>query len=95
MTAQQQEELPGTPSDTPDNSQPQLIEGPGRYAVYEAPDGDWVLARATGLCETCRGCGCGEQAEPVPLPNFTRGRQYLAGWAMKNLSSLRALMGGD
>ena len=48
--------------------QPELIEGPGRYAVYKAPDGGMVIARAVELCETCRHCGCGEQAEPVQIP---------------------------
>jgi hypothetical protein len=47
---------------------PVTLEGPGRYHVYQAPNGDWVIARSAGICETCRGCGCGEQAEPVRIP---------------------------
>lgn len=56
-----------TPSETPSNS-PAVIEGPGRYCVYQAPDGGWVVARAVELCETCLHCGCGEQAEPIQVP---------------------------
>jgi hypothetical protein len=47
---------------------PDIIEGPGRYCVYQAPDGGWVLARAGNLCERCLECGCGEQAEQVQIP---------------------------
>lgn len=62
-----------TPTEAPDNSQPEaprppVIEGPGRYVVYEAPDKGWVIARAVGICDTCQGCGCGEQAEAVQIP---------------------------
>lgn len=57
-----------TPSQTPANPQPETIEGPGRYAVYETPDGGWVIARTTSLCETCLHCGCGEKAEQIPIP---------------------------
>jgi hypothetical protein len=39
----------------------------GRYAVYQENGGPPVLARATGLCETCTACGCGDQQEPVEL----------------------------
>lgn len=47
---------------------PPILEGPGRYVVYEAPDGGWVVARAAPICETCQNCGCGEQAEPIQVP---------------------------
>lgn len=50
--------------------QQELIEGPGRYKVFQAPDGSWVVARATGICETCENCGCGEQAEPIVVPGM-------------------------
>lgn len=40
----------------------------GRYRVSEAPDGGWVLARATSTCESCQSCGCGEAAELVHIP---------------------------
>jgi hypothetical protein len=46
---------------------PKLLER-GRYAVYEAPDGGWVLARALDVCDDCRSHGCGEQAEPIVIP---------------------------
>ena len=39
----------------------------GRYAVYEA-DGGLVIARASGICETCANCGCGEQVDPITVP---------------------------
>lgn len=58
-----------TPGEPPANPQvPETIEGPGRYAVYQTPDGGWVIARATGLCETCLHCGCGEQADQIQVP---------------------------
>ena len=38
----------------------------GRYALYATPSGP-VIARATGLCETCQECGCGQQQEPIDL----------------------------
>ena len=49
-------------------AKPPVIEGPGRYVVYQAPDGGWVLARAVDLCKTCANCGCGEQAPAVQIP---------------------------
>jgi hypothetical protein len=48
--------------------QPPVIEGPGRYTVFRGPDGGWVVARAVDICETCRGCGCGTQADPIQVP---------------------------
>jgi len=47
---------------------PDVIEGPGRYRVYSAPDGGWVIARAGPLCDRCAGCGCGEQGDPITIP---------------------------
>jgi len=44
-------------------------EGPaerGRYAVYVTDNGT-VIARATGLCESCSTCGCGQQQENIDL----------------------------
>src|SRR6516165_5309820 len=52
---------------TPAPPVPKLLER-GRYAVYEAPDGWWVLARAVDVCDTCKEHGCGEQAEPIVVP---------------------------
>jgi hypothetical protein len=45
-----------------------VIEGPGRYIVRRGPDGGWVVGRATGICERCSACGCGEQAELIQVP---------------------------
>lgn len=39
----------------------------GRYAIYQEEGSPPVLARATGLCETCAACGCGEQQENIEL----------------------------
>lgn len=49
---------------------PPVVEGPGRYVVYQGADGGWVAARALGICERCAGCGCGEQAEPIIVPKL-------------------------
>ena len=38
----------------------------GRYAVFPQDNG-FVIARATGLCETCQSCGCGDQQEPLDI----------------------------
>ena len=40
----------------------------GRYAIYEEPDGGLVIPRASGLCESCSGCTCGTQQEPLRIP---------------------------
>ena len=75
-------------------ARPPVIEGPGRYCVYEAPDGGWVIARAVGICDSCQGCGCGEQAEPVQIPAMviqiakSQGRGKLLGM-------LKAVRGGS
>jgi hypothetical protein len=47
--------------------EPVLLER-GRYALRESPDGSWVVSRAVGTCETCRDCGCGDQADPIVIP---------------------------
>ena len=46
---------------------PQTLEA-GRYKLAQAPDGGLVLGRATGLCDACSGCGCGDQSPPVHVP---------------------------
>lgn len=76
---------------------PEVIEGPGRYVVYQGPE-SWKLARATDICETCRNCGCGEQADVIDLPDFSQGRAGMLAWLMKNadtgvLGKLKGLMG--
>jgi hypothetical protein len=50
------------------NGKPPVIEGPGRYVIYSAPDGGWVVARAVDICEGCQECGCGEQADAIQIP---------------------------
>lgn len=40
----------------------------GRYAIFVAPDGSIVIPRATGLCESCATCGCGEQQQELRIP---------------------------
>jgi hypothetical protein len=38
----------------------------GRYALYQTAGGV-VIGRASGICDRCASCGCGEQQEPVDL----------------------------
>jgi len=38
----------------------------GRYAVYPQDDGI-IIARVSGICGTCQGCGCGTPEDPVDL----------------------------
>lgn len=58
----------------------------GRFRLFEAPDG-LVLARAVNTCDRCQNCGCGEQQEPVPLPDPRRGRMHLMGWLAANMGA--------
>jgi hypothetical protein len=44
-----------------------------RVAMFETPAGDWVIARAAPICETCAACGCGEQQAPITLPSMLVG----------------------
>lgn len=73
----------------PNGQEPEAVER-GRYVLYEAPAG-LVLARAVGTCERCQSCGCGEQAEPMPLPDPRRGRMHLMSWLAANAN--KGLMG--
>lgn len=74
------------------NGKPPVIEGPGRYVVYAAPDGGWVIARAIGICERCEGCGCGEQAEPIQVPGLVISMAQSQGKG-KLLGMLKAATG--
>jgi hypothetical protein len=38
----------------------------GRFALYPQEKG-MIIAYVTGLCDTCQGCGCGQQQEPIDL----------------------------
>jgi hypothetical protein len=47
---------------------PVVLEA-GRYKLAQDPgDGSLVLRRATGLCEACTGCGCGDQSPAITVP---------------------------
>jgi hypothetical protein len=74
------------------NGRPPVIEGPGRYCVYLSPDGGWVVARAVGICDTCQGCGCGEQAEPIVIPSLVISMAMQQGKG-KLLGMLKAVTG--
>ena len=52
-----------------DTTAPPTLEQ-GRYRISETPDGGLRIARAVNTCETCQGCGCGEQAEQVNIPGW-------------------------
>lgn len=61
----------------------------GRYRLFQTDTG-LVLARAVDTCERCQECGCGQQAEPLALPDPRRGRAHLIGWLTTNAN--RGLM---
>lgn len=60
MTEPQPQPAPASP--------PDAIER-GRYAIYAAPDGGWVIARST-TCDQCRDHGCGDQGDPITIPGM-------------------------
>ena len=71
----------------------------GRYRVLADGQGSWWLYRATGTCETCQGCGCGEQQEPVELPDLSLGMMAVMGWMARNgnkgvMASLGGMLNG-
>ena len=39
----------------------------GRFAVYPQDPKGAIIAYATGICEACRACGCGDTQEPLDL----------------------------
>ena len=63
----------------------------GRYAVYEAPDGSWVVARST-TCEDCAEHGCGEQGEQIVVPamviSLAKAQANGGGGPLKMLKAL-------
>lgn len=61
--------------------------------VYAAPDGGWVIARAVGICERCRGCGCGEQGEPVQIPGMVIAIAQQQGGKGGLMKMLKAVSG--
>jgi hypothetical protein len=51
----------------PDDTAPAPAER-GRYAAYPHPTAQGILIyRATGLCDRCQSCGCGDQQEVIDL----------------------------
>ena len=69
---------------------PEVIEG-GRYKVSRAPDGSWIIARATGTCDRCQGCGCGDQAELIQVPAMVVSLAQSGGTGL--MGKLKALRG--
>ena len=52
---------------TPDPPAPEPSER-GRYAVFPHPSAQGLLIyRATGTCQRCQACGCGDQQEVIDL----------------------------
>lgn len=72
---------------------PQVLEA-GRYKLAQAPDGALVLGRATGLCESCTGCGCGDQATPVHVPAMVM-KMAKGGMLGKMLGGIGGVPDGD
>jgi hypothetical protein len=67
---------------------PEVLEA-GRYRLFRAPDGAWVVARAVETCETCQACDCGTQADPIVVPAMVV-KMAANGGMMKKM---RAVMG--
>jgi len=66
----------------------------GRYALFVTPEGP-VIARATGLCDTCQGCGCGQQQEPISMtPAGVMKLIKQHGIKMPSPRELMSMMGG-
>lgn len=78
----------------------ETAEGPtvleyGRYRVFEAPDGGWVVARAVDTCERCQGCGCGDQAEVINVPAMViRMARAQGPGLLGKLKAMRGVTGG-
>lgn len=83
-----------------DDQAPEPAEGPkvleyGRYRVFEAPDGGWVVARAVDTCETCQACGCGDQAEVINVPAMViRMARAQGPGLLGKLKAMRGVTGG-
>jgi hypothetical protein len=63
----------------------------GRYAVYDDGSGGLVIGRASGICETCANCGCGDQADPITVPAMlvALAKNAAAGGKMPGLGAIR------
>lgn len=78
----------------------------GRYALYETGQG-LVIARASGICQTCQECGCGTARDKLELPpiavKIAKGEQIgpadvaglLAGSGLSPIKGMRGLLGGS
>lgn len=69
----------------------------GRYRVFQAPDGGWVIARAVGTCDRCQECGCGSQADPIMIPAMVIRLATMQGGGLRDkIKAIRAgVNGGD
>jgi hypothetical protein len=63
----------------------------GRYALYVEPSGGVVIARAAGICDTCRDCGCGDQVEPITIPAALVAMARAAAEGKMKLPSVKQL----
>ena len=52
-------------SDGNGHAPPEPLES-GRYKVYPQDNG-FIIARATGMCDRCQGCDCGDQQEVLDI----------------------------
>lgn len=68
----------------------------GRYAVYGTPDGGLVITRASGICQRCQDCGCGDKQEPIgPIPgSLIAMAKAAAAGKMKIPQAMKAMMRG-
>lgn len=71
--------------EAPAVAEPVLIES-GRYKLWQTPDGSPAVARATGICERCESCGCGEQQALLTMASMIQA-------AMANGISLGKITG--
>jgi hypothetical protein len=71
---------------------PEVLEF-GRYRMFETPDGGWVLARASGTCDRCQECGCGDQADPIHIPAMMVAMAKQGGGLGRAKAALRGVMG--
>lgn len=79
-------------ADAETQAEPQVLEY-GRYRVFEAPDGGWVIARAAATCETCQSCGCGERIDPIQVPAMIIAMARSGGGLARAKAMLRGVTG--
>ena len=66
----------------------------GRYAIYQSADGAIVIPRASGICETCAGCGCGDQQDPIRAPAAVVKMAQAAAQGKGGLGRMIGMRGG-